>query len=103
FFLTSTGSFRQLGGFDEAYFLHVEDVDLCKRCREAGGHVLYDPRANALHHGATSDAPGRTVAAHKADSLALYFDRHATGPLERLAARLLMPIAKWVMLAARRD
>lgn len=104
FFLTSSDSFNQLGGFDEAYFLHVEDVDLCKRCRVADGQVFYDPRANALHHGATSDAPSRTVAAHKADSLALYFERHAGGPIERLAARLLMPLAKtMMMLAASRD
>ena len=29
--LTPKDSFAALGGFDEKYFLHVEDVDLCRR------------------------------------------------------------------------
>jgi N-acetylglucosaminyl-diphospho-decaprenol L-rhamnosyltransferase len=32
--------FEQLGGFDEAYFLHCEDLDLCRRARDAGWQVL---------------------------------------------------------------
>ncbi len=97
FFLTSKASFAELGGFDEAYFLHVEDVDLCKRCREVGGHVIYDPRAVAVHHGATSDVSGKTVARHKADSLARYFSQHSSGPIERILAAAIMPLAKMLM------
>ena len=32
FFLTSKESLDALEGVDESYFLHVEDVDLCRRC-----------------------------------------------------------------------
>lgn len=32
--------FEQLHGFDEAYFLHCEDLDLCRRVRDAGWRVL---------------------------------------------------------------
>jgi hypothetical protein len=35
--------FKALGGFDEGYFLHVEDVDLCWRVRRQGGVVLFHP------------------------------------------------------------
>ncbi len=96
FFLTSAGSFEQLGGFDEGYFLHVEDVDLCRRCREAGGTVIYDPRAGALHYGATSDVASKQVARHKADGLQRYFRTYARGPLARVMVAALMPIMRAV-------
>lgn len=91
FFLTSKESMTQLSGFDEGYFLHVEDVDLCRRCREAGGTVIYDPTAGALHYGSTSDAPSGEVVSHKANSLARYFDKFAAGPLEKLLVALAVP------------
>ena len=94
FFLTSKTSLVALGGFDEAYFLHVEDVDLCRRCREAGGAVMYDPNAGALHFGSTSDAPSKTVANHKADSLAIYFKKFARSPIEKLLVAVAMPIMR---------
>jgi O-antigen biosynthesis protein len=39
-----------LGGFDEAYALGGEDVDLCLRAFAAGGTCVYVPEALALHH-----------------------------------------------------
>lgn len=94
FFLTSKTSMARLGGFDEDYFLHVEDIDLCRRCREAGGTVMYDPRAGALHYGSTSDAPSAIVNNHKADSLALYFRKFAKGPVSRVSAAMAMPFIR---------
>ena len=61
----SRSSFDRLGGFDEGYFLHVEDLDLCRRAEAEGGTVIYTPLASALHHGATSDAPALVVERHK--------------------------------------
>ena len=46
-----------VGGFDEGYFpLWFEDVDFCKRIRQAGLHVWYRPNAVAYHTGAHSIA-----------------------------------------------
>lgn len=102
FFLTSKSSMALLDGFDEGYFLHVEDVDLCRRCREAGGRVIYDPRAGALHYGSTSDAPSATVARHKGDSLARYFNKYARGGLERALVLLAMPVMRLGLSLSRR-
>ena len=77
---------------DEAYFLHVEDVDLCRRVIDSGGHVIYQPLAGALHYGSTSDAPSAVVQAHKAKSLARYFRKFAKGPVDRLVAALVTPL-----------
>ncbi len=91
FFLIRTEDFKSLGGFDENYFLHVEDVDLCRRAIEAGGSVIYVPGAGALHYGATSDVPSAFVTRHKARSLARYFRKFARGPLERLLVETAVP------------
>ncbi|MCI4645111.1 MAG: glycosyltransferase family 2 protein [Hyphomonadaceae bacterium] len=95
FFAMLKADFLGLGGFDEGYFLHVEDVDLCRSVRVAGGAVLYQPLAGVLHYGATSDAPSQTVARHKADSLAFYFRKWASGPVDRAMNALLIPLLRW--------
>jgi len=41
--------FEQLGGFDEGYFLHCEDLDLCRRVRDAGRRVLLAGDVRVLH------------------------------------------------------
>jgi hypothetical protein len=41
--------FEQLGGFDETYFLHCEDLDLCRRARDAGYEVLLAGDVRVLH------------------------------------------------------
>jgi len=104
FMLTDTESFGQLGGFDEAYFLHVEDVDLCRRAKEAGGDVVYCPDAGALHYGSTSGVSSKLVARHKAESLGYYFRKFSGGPLSRWTARLAVtPLLKWLLPAMARD
>ena len=94
FFLTDQDSLRRLSGLDEGYFLHVEDVDLCRRCREAGGQVWYDPGAGALHYGSTSEAPSAVVEGHKADGLARYFRKFSRGPFHRALIELAVPIMR---------
>lgn len=101
FFLTSKDSMAALEGFDEGYFLHVEDIDLCRRCTELGGRVMYNPRAGALHYGSTSEAPSRVVQGHKADSLARYFKKFAKGPVEKLIVAIAMPIMRLAMALTR--
>ncbi len=49
FMLFRTEAYRAAGGFDEAYFLYYEDVDLCRRVRAAGKSVLYEPAAQVVH------------------------------------------------------
>jgi GT2 family glycosyltransferase len=46
--------FLEVGGFDEHYGTHYQDVDLCLRLRLGGRRNLYTPRAVVRHHeGAT--------------------------------------------------
>ncbi len=96
----SVSSFRRLGGFDEGYFMHVEDLDLCRRAEADGGSVIYTPHASALHFGATSDAPSLFVEKHKGAGFSRYFLKFAETPGEKAAARVLGPMIAF-MLAMR--
>jgi len=49
FMLFRADDYRTVGGFDEAYFLYYEDVDLCRRLRSAGKSVRYIPAAEVVH------------------------------------------------------
>ncbi len=51
--------FRRIGGFDPAYFLYLEDVDLCRRFHLAGGQVVFDPGAVITHYGQLSSGGAR--------------------------------------------
>lgn len=41
--------FLEVGGFDERFFLFMEDTDLCRRMKEKGYEVWFDPRAEMIH------------------------------------------------------
>ena len=66
-------SIEAVGGFDAGYFLHVEDIALCRAVREAGGGVVFEPDARARHYGATSEAPALAVEWHKVRGFYRYF------------------------------
>lgn len=46
--------FQKIGGFDESFFMYFEDVDLCKRARQAGYKILYHPDFRIKHWGGRS-------------------------------------------------
>jgi N-acetylglucosaminyl-diphospho-decaprenol L-rhamnosyltransferase len=55
-----------IGGWDERYFMYVEDVDLCWRLRQAGWRVAYEPAGIVEHLLGVSTAgrPYRMIAEH---------------------------------------
>lgn len=70
---------RQLGGMDEGFFLHVEDIDLCLRILKAKGKVLYCAGVPATHRGQSSDVWPIFVEWHKTRGMVRYFRKHFTG------------------------
>jgi GT2 family glycosyltransferase len=90
-FAMTRSDFAAVGGFDEGYFLHVEDVDLCWRVRQGGGVVLFQPKARVVHLGHTAMKAPLLVELHKGFGLARYFRKRADTPIGKLAAWALMP------------
>ena len=46
----SRDTYAQLGGFDQRYFLYMEDEDLCMRAWKQGIPVIYYPEAKMTHN-----------------------------------------------------
>ena len=95
FMLMPRASYEALGGLDEGYFLHVEDLDLCARLAAAGGSAWFLPQAGATHLKGTSHASPLAVERHKAAGFRRYFLAHCRAKMPRI---LLHSV--WLVLAA---
>jgi len=51
YYLVRASLFRQLAGFDERFFVYLEDVDFSLRARNAGAQVYFYAGATAFHQG----------------------------------------------------
>jgi N-acetylglucosaminyl-diphospho-decaprenol L-rhamnosyltransferase len=76
--LVRKAAFDEIGGFDERYFMYMEDVDLGDRMSGAGWQNVYVPTAEILHDKghATGRDPARNLAAHHTSTYTFLADRH---------------------------
>jgi len=53
----------EIGYFDPGFFVYSDEVDFCRRLRDAGWHTLYVPEARAVHHEqlSTGGVPARRI------------------------------------------
>lgn len=49
FMLFRSDAFKQIGGFDERYFLYYEDVDICRTLHQSGKSIIYTPNTTVMH------------------------------------------------------
>jgi GT2 family glycosyltransferase len=69
FMLFKAEAYRAVGGFDEAYFLYYEDVDICRRLRRRGARAIYDPRVEVIHHARRASRRNPRHARHHLSSM----------------------------------
>lgn len=90
-----------VGGLDEGYFLHCEDLDWCHRFRDSGWRIRFSPMARAVHfQGACSRRTPIRVLWHKHRGMLRYFRKHHGGVL----SAAFVPIAlacRFTVLASR--
>ncbi|UCE39990.1 MAG: glycosyltransferase family 2 protein [Candidatus Aminicenantes bacterium] len=76
-FLIKHSLYRQIGGFDERFFLYVEDADLGKRVRQLGHKIHLTSQARIIHHMGQSVAgiSGKALLEAKKSQL-YYYGKH---------------------------
>jgi GT2 family glycosyltransferase len=83
-------SIDKAGVLDEGYFMYSEEMDWCRRIRDAGWRVVYLPAAQVVHHvGKSSEQAVAARHVHFQTSKVRYFCKHH-GVLAAEALRLLL-------------
>lgn len=110
--LVPHAAFERIGGFDEGFRLHAEDLDLCRRIRDAGYRVCMAPRVTITHIGGVSSRRRRAqVEWWKTQSLWRYFRKHDAAARNvpvaglvavGLAARYVLTLPRLVVSTLRR-
>jgi N-acetylglucosaminyl-diphospho-decaprenol L-rhamnosyltransferase len=83
---------RAIGYFDPAFFVYSDEVDFCKRLRDAGWATLYVPDAVAVHHEqlSTGAVPERRIV-----ELSRNRDRYMRKHHSALAAAVVRVLTAW--------
>jgi N-acetylglucosaminyl-diphospho-decaprenol L-rhamnosyltransferase len=48
--IVRTSAIKEVGLLDERFFMYAEDLDWCRRLREAGYGIFYHPESTLIHH-----------------------------------------------------
>ena len=106
-FIVRRTAWDAVGGFDDAYFMYMEDVDLCWRLRRAGWRTGWDPASRCMHEigRSTDQTPYRMILAHHRAMLKFAW---RSGSLPQRALTPLMAVAltvrtvlAWIQRAVR--
>ncbi len=80
--LVRTSAINTVGLLDEQFFMYAEDLDWCKRFREAGYSIVYFPESVIIHHKYQSGLANKNnkvvkkTSAHFYDTMLQYYDKH---------------------------
>ncbi len=87
---------EQVGPLDEGFFMYSEELDWCRRFREAGWRVIYLPTAQIVHYeGKSSEQvlPARHI--HFQTSKVRYFHKYAGRPTAEVLRMFILANYAW--------
>jgi GT2 family glycosyltransferase len=100
-----------IGGFDEGYFMYSEELDWCRRARDAGWRIRYLPSAQVVHYEGKSSDQAATARHIRFNTSKVRYFRKFHGPaaagflrlaiLGMFAIECLLEIAKWLVGSKR--
>jgi len=75
FLLFNTADFVAINGFDERYFLYMEDVDICKKIDKQGKRKMYFPGTEIVHNHRRGSSQKIILLFHHISSAIKYFKK----------------------------
>ncbi len=82
--------FLDMGGFDESFFAHMEEIDLQWRMQLAGWRIMVEPRSVVYHlGGGTLPASSRKIYLNHRNNLAMLFK--CASPMQRMTVAVVRP------------
>ena len=92
FLLARLKDIREVGGFDEDFFLFGEEIDLCKRLKARGHRMMWDPNLKVKHLGQGSTGGSSRVEAARTVGMILYYQKH-NGAISTTGYRMIRLVA----------
>ncbi len=91
FLMLSTDTYKEIKGFDEDYFMYVEDVDFCKKIADKGKKRIFLPKYKYIHFiGFNNSKKPFLIKGYQ-----IYIKKHMTG-IEKLVCLVFLNINKIV-------
>ncbi len=75
-FVVKKEVFEKINGFDERFFMYFEEIDLCKRIRNLGGKIFFNPYAQVIHKKGKSSQLSNVRSIDYYKSMYLYHVKH---------------------------
>ena len=95
--IARTSLIKEIGGFDERFFLYGEDIDLCLAVRKNGFAIGHISDAVIIHHGAQSEKESFSIEVFekKLRAAVLFFQKHYSDKSIQRIKRLQILQARW--------
>lgn len=93
--------FHDLGGFDEKYFAHMEEIDLCWRAKNIGFKVYYHPESVVYHLGGgtlNKNSPRKNFLNFRNSLLTLYKNDNSDLKLLKVFSSLVLDVAAYLKI-----
>jgi hypothetical protein len=85
--------FHEVGGFDEEFFAHIEEIDLCWRIKNAGYTIMFCPHSTVFHVGGGTlpkESPQKTYLNFRNSLLMLHKNAPSQHLFQILIFRLML-------------
>lgn len=92
-FAVKSDIFHDFGGFDEEFYAHMEEIDLCWRMKNQGHKVVYTPYSTVYHLGGGSlqyGSPFKTYLNHRNNLMMLVKNYHQSNVFIKVLKRLIL-------------